>query len=176
MPRGRDIMAAAQTGTGKTAGFTLPLLQRLAEKPTGAGRKIRSLVLVPTRELAAQVAESVRTYGAHLSLRCTVIFGGVGMRPQVDALGQVKDGLVGRISDEVDDLGLKLTLMNVHPETNNFTIGANTRQKNWVVLKALEKPFINLLWLGTFILVIGFGVAINRRYSEFQKMKNKGLE
>ncbi|MEQ8245651.1 hypothetical protein, partial [Fulvivirga sp.] len=69
-----------------------------------------------------------------------------------------------------------LTLLNVHPETNNFSIGANTRQKNWVVLKALEKPYINLLWLGTFILVIGFGVAINRRYSEFQKMKNKGLE
>ncbi|MEQ8478599.1 cytochrome c biogenesis protein CcsA [Fulvivirga sp.] len=88
----------------------------------------------------------------------------------------IKDGLVGRISDEVDDLGLKLTLLNVHPETNNFSIGANTRQKNWVVLKALEKPYINLLWLGTFILVIGFGVAINRRYSEFQKMKNKGLE
>lgn len=88
----------------------------------------------------------------------------------------IKDGLVGRISDEISDLGLQLSLLNVHPETNNFSIGANTRQKNWVVMKALEKPFINLLWLGTLILVAGFIVAINRRYSEFQKMKLKGME
>jgi cytochrome c-type biogenesis protein CcmF len=88
----------------------------------------------------------------------------------------IKDGLVGRIPDEVSDLGLKLTLLNVHPETNNFSIGANTRQKNWVVLKALEKPYINILWLGTLILVAGFIIAISRRYSEFQKMKQKGME
>ena len=88
----------------------------------------------------------------------------------------IKDGLVGRISDEISDLGLQLTLLNVHPETNNFSIGANTRQKNWVVMKALEKPMINLLWLGTLILVVGFIVAIHRRYSEFQKMKLKGME
>lgn len=88
----------------------------------------------------------------------------------------IKDGMVGRISDEISDLGVQLTLLNVHPETNNFSIGANTRQKNWVVMKALEKPFINLLWLGTLILVVGFIVAINRRYSEFQKMKLKGME
>ncbi len=88
----------------------------------------------------------------------------------------IKDGLVGRISDEISDLGIRLSLLNVHPETNNFSISANTRQKNWVVMKALEKPFINLLWLGTLVLVAGFIVAINRRYSEFQKMKTKGLE
>ncbi len=88
----------------------------------------------------------------------------------------IKNGMVGRIADEVDDLGLRLALLNVHPDTNNFTIGANTRQKNWVVMKALEKPLINVLWLGTLVLVFGFGVAINRRYTEFQKMKQKGLE
>ena len=113
---GRDIMAAAQTGTGKTAGFTLPLLQRLAEKPTGAGRKIRSLVLVPTRELAAQVAESVRTYGAHLSLRCTVIFGGVGMRPQVDALARGVDIVVatpGRLLDHVGQRTIDLSHVEI---------------------------------------------------------------
>ncbi|QSE98422.1 cytochrome c biogenesis protein CcsA [Fulvivirga lutea] len=88
----------------------------------------------------------------------------------------IKDGLVGRIPDEISDLGLRLTLLNVHPETSSFSVAANTRQKNWVVMKALEKPFINVLWLGTLVLVAGFVVAINRRYSEFQKMKQKGLE
>lgn len=88
----------------------------------------------------------------------------------------IKNGLVGRMQDEISDLGLKMTLLNVHPETNNFSIGANTRQKNWVVMKALEKPYINLLWIGTLILIAGFVVAINRRYSEFQKMKQKGME
>ncbi len=88
----------------------------------------------------------------------------------------IKNGLVGRIPDEIGDLGVKLTLLNVHPETNNFSIGATTRQKNWVVMKALEKPYINVLWLGTLVFVVGFVVAIRRRYSEFQKMKRKGLE
>ncbi|TAL01929.1 MAG: DEAD/DEAH box helicase, partial [Porticoccaceae bacterium] len=70
---GRDILAGAQTGTGKTAGFTLPLLQRLsAEKPAGAGRPVRALILTPTRELAAQVGASVKDYGRHLPLRSTV--------------------------------------------------------------------------------------------------------
>lgn len=88
----------------------------------------------------------------------------------------IKNGMVGRIPDEIGDLGLRLTLLNVHPETGEFSIGANTRQKNWVVMKALEKPMINVLWIGTLILVIGFVMAISRRYSEFQKMKLKGME
>ncbi|MEL7002545.1 MAG: cytochrome c biogenesis protein CcsA [Bacteroidota bacterium] len=88
----------------------------------------------------------------------------------------IKNGLVGRIPDEVKDLGVKITLMNVHPEDETFSIGANTRQKDWVVLKAMEKPLINVLWLGTLLLVFGFSVAIRRRYSEFKKMREKGLE
>ena len=82
---GRDLLGAAQTGTGKTAGFTLPMLQRLAEiGAQGATGKqaIRALVLVPTRELAAQVHESVRNYGKHMQLRSAMIFGGVGFNPQ----------------------------------------------------------------------------------------------
>ncbi|MBI3774763.1 MAG: DEAD/DEAH box helicase, partial [Gammaproteobacteria bacterium] len=79
---GRDLLAGAQTGTGKTAGFTLPLLQRLsAPQAAGTRRAIRSLVLTPTRELAAQVAESVTMYGKYLPLKCTVVFGGVGFNP-----------------------------------------------------------------------------------------------
>ena len=88
----------------------------------------------------------------------------------------IKNKLVGRIPDEVSDLGLRLVLMNIHPETNDFTIGIRTRQKDWVVIKALEKPFINVLWIGTLVLMAGFGIAMSRRIREFRKMKEKGLE
>ncbi|HJV67504.1 DEAD/DEAH box helicase [Ideonella sp.] len=103
---GGDLMAGAQTGTGKTAGFTLPLLHRLAAqgpKRDAKGRiAIRALILTPTRELAAQVEESVRTYGKFLPLQSMVMFGGVGMQPQVDRLRKGVDILVatpGRLLD-----------------------------------------------------------------------------
>ncbi len=101
---GGDLLAGAQTGTGKTAGFTLPLLHKLAVNPTpqGARRHIRALILTPTRELAAQVEESVRVYGKYLPLRSMVMFGGVGMKPQIDALRRGVDILVatpGRLLD-----------------------------------------------------------------------------
>jgi len=88
----------------------------------------------------------------------------------------IKDKMVGRIADEVNDLGLKFTLLNIHPETNEFTIGVNTRQKDWVVIKSLEKPYINVLWIGTLVLVTGFTLAMVRRIREFRLMKKKGLE
>jgi ATP-dependent RNA helicase RhlE len=96
---GRDLLAAAQTGTGKTAGFTLPLLQRLSERP---GKGVRALVLTPTRELAAQVEESIQAYGTHLPLKSTVVFGGVGINPQIDRLKKGVDIVVatpGRLLD-----------------------------------------------------------------------------
>ncbi len=99
---GGDIMAAAQTGTGKTAGFTLPLLQQLSDGERPPVRAPRALVLTPTRELAAQVQESVRTYGRELSLKSTVIFGGVGMNPQITTLRRGVDIVVatpGRLLD-----------------------------------------------------------------------------
>lgn len=103
---GRDLLAGAQTGTGKTAAFTLPVLQRLSQGERASnvhgGVGIRALVLTPTRELAAQVEESVRTYGKHLSLSSAVIFGGVGMNPQINALKKGVDTLVatpGRLLD-----------------------------------------------------------------------------
>ncbi|NOG31017.1 DEAD/DEAH box helicase [Halomonas sp. CH40] len=99
---GRDMLASAQTGTGKTAGFTLPMLQRLAGGKKPGKRQVRALVLTPTRELAAQVGESVSVYGQHLSLRSHIIFGGVGQQPQVDALKAGLDVLVatpGRLLD-----------------------------------------------------------------------------
>jgi len=101
---GRDVMAAAQTGSGKTAAFALPILQRLMGVRPGPARTVRALVMVPTRELAAQVARSVRAYGAHLPLECTAVFGGVGMQPQLDVLRRGVDLLVatpGRLLDHV---------------------------------------------------------------------------
>jgi ATP-dependent RNA helicase RhlE len=100
--KGGDLLAGAQTGTGKTAGFTLPMLQLLSGKPRPAARTVRALVLTPTRELAAQVEESVRTYGKYLSLSSAVIFGGVNINPQIQKLARGLDILVatpGRLLD-----------------------------------------------------------------------------
>jgi ATP-dependent RNA helicase RhlE len=100
---GRDLLGLAQTGTGKTAAFALPILQRLAASPpAGKSRPIRCLVLTPTRELAAQIQDSFATYGKHLTLRSFVIFGGVGMDAQRQALRSGMDVLVatpGRLLD-----------------------------------------------------------------------------
>lgn len=99
---GKDVMAAAQTGTGKTAGFTLPLLQILNNKPPVKSNRTRALVLTPTRELAAQVQDSVFTYGKHLKLRSAVVFGGVKINPQMMKLRRGVDVLVatpGRLLD-----------------------------------------------------------------------------
>ncbi len=102
---GRDILAGAQTGTGKTAGFTLPLLQRLQTlDPNGQQNRVRALILVPTRELAAQVGESVRNYGKHLPFRSIVIFGGVSINPQISKLRNGVDIVIatpGRLLDHM---------------------------------------------------------------------------
>jgi ATP-dependent RNA helicase RhlE len=106
---GRDVLAGAQTGTGKTAAFVLPMLQALAQGP--AGRAPRALVLTPTRELAAQVAESARRYGRHMKTRICVVFGGVSIRPQIDDLRAGCDLLVatpGRLLDLAGQRALEL--------------------------------------------------------------------
>jgi len=80
---GKDVMAAAQTGTGKTAGFTLPILELLSKGRPAGSNQARALIVTPTRELAAQVADSVETYGRNLNLRSAVVFGGVKINPQM---------------------------------------------------------------------------------------------
>ena len=100
---GHDLLAGAQTGTGKTAGFTLPLLQKLQVKPEGS-RRIRALILTPTRELAAQVNESVHTYGKYLPIRSMEIYGGVSPRPQITKIRRGVDVVVatpGRLLDHI---------------------------------------------------------------------------
>ncbi|ALT00334.1 DEAD/DEAH box helicase [Lacimicrobium alkaliphilum] len=115
--KGSDVLAGAQTGTGKTAGFTLPLLQRLGETtPKDGKRPVRALVLTPTRELAAQVSESVRAYGKNLPLKSAVIFGGVSINPQISALRRGVDILVatpGRLLDHVGQKTLDLSKVEI---------------------------------------------------------------
>jgi ATP-dependent RNA helicase RhlE len=112
---GRDVLAAAQTGTGKTAGFTLPMLQRLqGGKRTGCHP--RALVLTPTRELAAQVGESVRAYGRYLPINAAIIFGGVSIRPQLSELRRGVDVVIatpGRLLDHVEQRSIDLSHIEI---------------------------------------------------------------
>tara|TARA_R110002167_G_scaffold144413_5_gene334653 strand:+ start:5195 stop:6622 length:1428 start_codon:yes stop_codon:yes gene_type:complete len=113
--QGKDIMASAQTGTGKTAGFTLPLLQKLAMQPRAKANHTRALVLTPTRELAAQVHASIETYGKYLSLRSTVVFGGVKINPQMQKLRGGVEILVatpGRLLDLFQQNAIKFDEIN----------------------------------------------------------------
>jgi ATP-dependent RNA helicase RhlE len=99
---GNDLLGCAQTGTGKTAAFTLPIIQLLSAKPVEKRKRIKSLIVTPTRELAIQIAESFNAYGRHTQLNCTVIFGGVGQGPQVTALKNGVDVVIatpGRLLD-----------------------------------------------------------------------------
>ncbi|MEO5343908.1 MAG: DEAD/DEAH box helicase, partial [Gammaproteobacteria bacterium SHHR-1] len=116
--QGKDLLAGAQTGTGKTAGFTLPLLQRLHSNPLEMEpkRPLRCLILTPTRELAAQVGESVANYGRHLLLKSTVVFGGVKINPQIKQLREGVDILVatpGRLLDHVSQNTVKLNQVEI---------------------------------------------------------------
>ncbi|MCF6325540.1 MAG: DEAD/DEAH box helicase [Gammaproteobacteria bacterium] len=112
----RDVMAAAQTGTGKTAAFTLPLLQNLAEGEHAKSNIVRALILTPTRELAAQIGERVATYGKHLSLRTAVVYGGVKINPQMKKLRGGVDVLVatpGRLLDLYNQRAIRLSSLEV---------------------------------------------------------------
>ena len=151
---GHDLMACAQTGTGKTAGFTLPILNRLASSKTTGPRKIRVLILTPTRELAAQVEDSVRTYGAHLPFRSLVVFGGVGINPQIAALKKGVDILVatpGRLLDHaqqrtVDLSGIDVLVLDEADRMLDMGFIHDIRR----VLALLPKKRQNLLFSATF--------------------------
>ena len=154
---GRDVLAAAQTGTGKTAGFALPLLQRLADANAGGSllhRPVRALIITPTRELAAQVHEDLRTYGKHLALRSALVFGGVGMQPQVDALRKGVDILVatpGRLLDHsrqrtVDLRGVEILVLDEADRMLDMGFLPDIRR----VLALLPARRQNLLFSATF--------------------------
>ena len=154
---GGDLLAGAQTGTGKTAGFTLPILHRLSSagtQPASAARPIRTLILTPTRELAAQVEESVRTYGKYLKLTSAVIFGGVGIHPQIKMLKQGVDILVatpGRLLDHMQQgtIDLKRIEILVLDEADRMLDMGFIRDIR-KVLAALPPKRQNLLFSATF--------------------------
>ncbi len=156
---GGDLLAGAQTGTGKTAGFTLPILHRLSTGTTApanatAQRPIRALILTPTRELAAQVEESVKTYGKHLQLTSAVIFGGVGINPQIKLLKHGVDILVatpGRLLDHMQQGTVKLDKIEilVLDEADRMLDMGFIRDIR-KVLAALPKKRQNLLFSATF--------------------------
>lgn len=110
----KDVLAAAQTGTGKTAAFTLPLLEKMSQKPNKKGQKsyIKALILAPTRELALQVSENIQTYSKYLSLKTAVIFGGVGISPQKASLRKGVDIVIatpGRLLDHMSQKTIDLS-------------------------------------------------------------------
>lgn len=110
--KGADLLGCAQTGTGKTAAFTLPIIQRLlSNRPQGVRRTVKGLIVTPTRELAIQIGESFNAYARHTNLKCTVIFGGVGQSPQVSALRNGVDVVIatpGRLLDLMNQKHLSL--------------------------------------------------------------------
>jgi len=150
---GRDILAGAQTGTGKTAGFALPLLQLLQGNPSNP-RRVRALILTPTRELAAQVDDSVRNYGRHLPIKSTQIFGGVSIRPQITKLRHGVDIVVatpGRLLDHLQQRTIDLTHveMLVLDEADRMLDMGFIRDIR-KILKVLPAKRQNLLFSATF--------------------------
>jgi ATP-dependent RNA helicase RhlE len=150
---GHDLLAAAQTGTGKTAAFALPLLQRLADAPAGS-RRPRVLVLTPTRELAAQIDDNLHAYAKHLHVRSAVVFGGVGMGPQVNALRRGVDVVIatpGRLIDHmqqrtVDLSGIEVLVLD--EADRMLDMGFLPALKR--ILSALPKERQTLLFSATF--------------------------
>ncbi|HYF69250.1 MAG TPA: cytochrome c biogenesis protein CcsA [Ohtaekwangia sp.] len=113
---------------------------------------------------------------ADIAVRATIRVKGEQQDYFANPVFIIRNRMVGRIPAEIRDLGIQFTLFNIHPETDEFTVVVNTRQKDWIVIRALEKPFINILWLGTVVVMAGFSMAMVRRFREFNKMKAKGLE
>jgi ATP-dependent RNA helicase RhlE len=151
---GCDLMAGAQTGTGKTAGFTLPLLERLYRQKPDKGRPVRALILTPTRELAAQVEESVVTYGKYLPLKSAVIFGGVKINPQIERLRRGVDILVATPGRLLDHLSQKTVDLS-HVEVLVLDEADRMLDMGFIrdirkVLAALPKQRQNLLFSATF--------------------------
>ncbi|MBT1443529.1 DEAD/DEAH box helicase [Shewanella sp. JM162201] len=152
--QGRDLLAAAQTGTGKTAGFTLPILELLSSRQKAGPKQVRALILTPTRELAAQIGENIAQYGKHLPLKSTVVFGGVGISPQISQLKRGVDILVatpGRLLDlhgqkEVSFQGLEILVLDEADRMLDMGFIHDIRR----ILKLLPAKRQNLLFSATF--------------------------
>lgn len=120
--------------------------------------------------------EGVELSGQDVAIRADVVIQGETRNYKASPIYVIKNMAAGMIPAVVPDLATRISLLEIDPQNDSFTLGLNTTQKEWVILEAVEKPLINILWLGTLIMIIGFGIAISRRYSDFMKMKSKGLE
>ena len=151
---GRDVLACAQTGTGKTASFTLPLLDRIHQTRAPGPRRVRALILAPTRELAAQVSDSVRTYGRHMHFRSAAIFGGVSPRTQIDKIRKGLDIVIatpGRLLDlaqqkEIDLSSVEILVLDEADRMLDMGFIRDIRK----VLSLLPAKRQNLLFSATF--------------------------
>ena len=145
---GKAVMAAAQTGTGKTAGFTLPLLELLSKGQRAQNNQVRALVLTPTRELAAQISESVTTYGKNLPLSSTVVFGGVKINPQMLKLRKGVDILVatpGRLLDLYNQNAMRfnhLEVLILDEADRMLDMGFNNDIEKWNKIISLKYNFV----------------------------------
>jgi len=175
---GRDVLAAAQTGTGKTAAFALPLLQRLmSNRPQGGRIPVRCLIVTPTRELAAQIQESLVTYGRHLPLTSAVVFGGVNIRPQITSLTRGIDILVatpGRLLDHVQQRTVDLSRVEilVLDEADRMLDMGFIRDIRRII-QLLPRQRQNLLFSATFVPEIrdlAAGILVNPASVEVERL------
>jgi ATP-dependent RNA helicase RhlE len=152
--QGKDVLASAQTGTGKTAGFILPMLQLISENQEQGKRKVSALVLTPTRELAAQIYENAKAYGKHLDIKSTVVFGGVNINPQISTLRNGVDILIatpGRLLDLYSQRAVSLANVKflVLDEADRMLDMGFSRDIN-KILKLIPEKRQNLLFSATF--------------------------
>lgn len=120
--------------------------------------------------------EGVKLRDEDIAVKAQIIVQGKFKNYEANPIYVIKDQMAGKIPDVVHDLAVRFSLNKIDPQSNSFTLGLNTTQKDWIILEAVEKPWVNLLWLGTLLMVFGFGIAIRRRYVEFIQMRDKGQE
>jgi len=111
-----------------------------------------------------------------LAVQASIVVYGTGENYLLRPYYIIRDNMAGRIPDQNNEIGLKVNIESIQPDENTFTLSIRTTQKDYIVMKAMKKPMINLLWIGTLVLMLGFAMAIYRRYAEFTKMKLKGME
>jgi len=120
--------------------------------------------------------EGVKLEPGDLAIQAEIIIQGEYQNYPAKPIYVIKNNMAGKVPYIVNDLGAKLTIESILPEENSFVFGLSTTQKDWIIIEAVEKPWINILWTGTLLLVFGFSVAIKRRYSDFKKMRDKDME
>ena len=135
-------------------------------------------------DFVAQLTEVTRVYNVKgleledddIAVKASITVNGDSKQYVLEPIFLIRDQRAARIPDVINDLGVRVAFSKINPETDSFDFDIYTTQKDFVILKAIEKPYINILWSGTLLLVVGYVIAIRRRYREFVQSRNKGLE